>query len=411
MQSLGRNVWVMRNHQSFLRWAPFALLLAVTACSSKRGAAARAAVPVGVAVARRAAVPYTIAANGLVTPVQVATVAPQVDGIVTRVAFREGQSVARGQVLFEIEPRPYLAAYQQALGALARDAAQLESAQLDAARYADLVKQDYVTKEDYETKRATAAALAATVRSDSGLAATAQFNLDNTTIRAPIGGRTGGLLVREGNLVHAAGMTPLVVINQIEPILVRFAVPGGDLTLIRRYSASGDLPVTAFPDATPTQPEPDTSTDRPVGTTRERPTTAGDPQGTLSFVDNTVDTTTGTVMLKATFSNRDGTLWAGQYVPVVLRVFVEDHALVVPAPAVLTGQQGTYVYVVDSAGAAQQRPVRLERTAGSVAVIASGVADGDVVVTDGQSRLTPGVKVTTTTSDSTPPKGPAARHR
>ena len=411
MPWLGRTVWVMRTHQSLLRSASLALLLAAAGCQSKRGGAPRAAVPVSVAVAKRASVPYTVAANGLVTPMQVVTVAPQVDGIVTRVAFHEGQSVARGQVLFEIEPRPYLAAYQEAEGALARDQAQLESARLDASRYAELVKQDYVTKEDYETKRAAAAALEATLRADSGVAATAQFNLENTTIRAPIEGRTGGLLVREGNLVHAAGMTPLVVINQIQPILVRFAVPGSDLTLIRRYGALGNLPVTAFPDATPTEPAPDTSTDRALGTTPERPATAGDPQGTLSFVDNTVDTTTGTVMLKATFANRDGLLWAGQYVPVVLRVFVEDHALVVPAPAVLTGQQGTYVYVVDSAGVVQQRPVRLERTAGSVAVIASGVADGDVVVTDGQSRLTPGIKVTTNTSDSTPPKGPAARHR
>jgi len=401
----------MKTLHSLLRLAPLTLLLAVAACSSKRGSAPRASVPVGVALAKRQAVPYTIAANGLVTPMQVATVAPQVDGIVTRVAFHEGQSVARGQVLFEIEPRPYLAAYQEALGALARDVAQLESARLDESRYTELVKQDYVTKEDYEAKRAAAAALEATVRSDSGMVATAKFNLENTTIRAPIEGRTGGLLVREGNLVHAAGMTPLVVINQIQPILVRFAVPGSDLTLIRRYGSLGALPVTAFPDATATQPEPDTSTDRPLGTSRDRPTTAGDPQGTLSFVDNTVDTTTGTVMLKAKFANRDGTLWAGQYVPVVLRVFVEDHALVVPAPAVLTGQQGTYVYVVDSGGAVQQRPVRLERTAGSVAVIAAGVVDGDVVVTDGQSRLTPGVKVTTNTSDSTPPKGTAARHR
>ena len=401
----------MRNQPSLLRLAPLTVLLAVAACSSKRGGAARTAVPVGVAVATRAAVPYTIAANGLVTPMQVATVAAQVDGIITRVAFHEGQSVARGQVLFEIERRPYLAAYQEAQGALARDVAQLESARLDASRYAELVKQDYVTKEDYEAKRAAAAALEATVRSDSGVVATANFNLENTTIRAPIEGRTGGLLVREGNLVHAAGMTPLVVINQLQPILVRFAVPGTDLALVRRYGALGALPVTAFPDATPTQPEPDTSTDRPLGASREPPTPAGDPQGTLSFVDNTVDTTTGTVMLKASFANRDGTLWAGQYVPVVLRVFVEDHALVVPAPAVLTGQQGTYVYVVDSGGAVQQRPVRLERTAGSVAVIAAGVVDGDVVVTDGQSRLTPGVKVTTNTSDSTPPKGTAARHR
>src|SRR4029077_14570319 len=151
-----------------------------------------------------------------------------------------------------MEPGHCRAAYQEAEGALARDQAQLESARLDASRYAELVKQDYVTKEDNEPKKAAAAALEAPLRADSGMAATAQFNLENTTIRAPIEGRTGGLLVREGNLVHAAARTRLRVINQIQPILVRFAVPGSDLTLIRRYGALGNLPVTAFPDATPT---------------------------------------------------------------------------------------------------------------------------------------------------------------
>ena len=381
-----------------------AALLVLAACSPKQGKSGGAPVPVAVATAARATVPYDVAANGTVTPLQTATVAPQVDGIVTDVTFREGQEVAPGQVLFRIQQRPYLAAYRQAMAALTRDSATAANARREVVRYDSLEKKEYVTAEQADQLRATAAAAEATVKADENAVDAARFNLDNTTIRAPIGGRTGSLLVRPGNLVHAASGTPLVVINQIRPILVRFAVPGSELPLIQKYGAEKALPVAAVPGRSPIETDADTTLGTPAG---PAPTMPSDPppaqplagvamaQGTLSFIDNAVDTTTGTVMLKASFPNKEGTLWPGQFAAVTLRLFDEEHALVIPAQAVLNGQQGTYVYLVDSTGAARQRRVAVERTADTLAVIASGLNDGEQVVTTGQSRLTPGARVAT----------------
>jgi multidrug efflux system membrane fusion protein len=380
------------------------LLLLAVACSQKQGKSGGAPVPVTVAAAARATVPYDVAANGTVTPLQAATVAPQVDGIVTDVTFHEGQEVAQGQVLFRIQQRPYLAAYRQAMAALARDGATAANARREVERYDSLEKKEYVTAEQADQLRATAAAADATVKGDENAVEAARFNLDNTTIRAPIGGRTGSLLVRPGNLVHAASGTPLVVINQIRPILVRFAVPGSELPLIQKYGAEKALPVAAVPGRSPIEAEADTTLGTPTG---PAPAMPSDPppaqplagvamaQGNLSFIDNAVDTTTGTVMLKASFPNKEGTLWPGQFAAVTLRLFDEDHALVIPAQAVLNGQQGTYVYFVDSTGAARQRRVAVERTADTLAVISSGLKDGEQVVTSGQSRLTPGARVAT----------------
>jgi len=392
-----------------------AVLSGIAGCSG-RGKTQRPAIPVVVAQARRQAVPYTVSASGVVMPMQTAVVAPQVDGIVTRVAFQEGRTVSRGQVLFEIQSQPYAAAYQQALAALARDQATAENARREAQRYQDLVKQDFVTREQADAENAQWRAAAATVVADSAQVANAKFNLDNTTVRAPIGGRTGSLLVREGNLVHAAGGTPLVVINEVTPILVRFAVPGSVLPLIQKYGGGTSLPVLATRPDSQSAALPDTTGGvdplAPPGRLADAPAgipPAGGALGTLSFIDNAVDTTTGTVMLKASFANRDGSLWPGEFVSVVLRLFVEDSALVVPAQAVLTGQQGTYVYVVDSTGAARQRPVTVERSAGEVSVIRSGLRDGERVVSDGQSRLTPGALVTTRTgADSAAAAAPGA---
>jgi multidrug efflux system membrane fusion protein len=283
-----------------------------------------------------------------------------------------------------------------------------------------LEQTDYVTREQADQERAAAAAADATVQADKAAVATARFNLENTTIRAPIPGRTGSLLVRAGNVVHAAASTPLVVIDQIKPILVRFAVPGTDLPLIQRTTARGEaLPVIATPGTAATQAAPDTSPgDDPApglassagaGTTVQA-NSVSSALGTLTFIDNAVDTTTGTLMLKATFANTARALWPGQFVAVSVRLFVEQNALVVPAQAVLTGQQGTYVYVVDSAGTAQQRRVTVERTADGMAVIAWGLGDRDQVVTEGQSRLTPGAKIATRTpADSISPAAPTAR--
>ena len=380
-------------------------LFSAVACSKPVPRAPRAPVSVAVIPVARASLPYTIEANGTVTPLQTASVASQVDGIVQQVLFQEGSEVRQGQLLFKIDQRPYRAALQVAQANLIRDVATMENLVGEADRYEKLVKSQVVTQEEFEARRAAAAASRAVVLSDSAALSTAQFGFDNTTIKAPISGRTGGLLVRAGNLVRANGGIPLVVINQVHPILVRFAVPGSQLPMILRYGGgNANLPVTVSPSsnaapaapAAPAQPSPDAS---PASAQAARPVVlAGgldDPasMGTLFFIDNAVDTTTGTVQLKAKFENKNGTLWAGQFVAASLRLFVEDSALVVPAQCVISGQKGTYVYVIDSANVAQQRIVTVERMSNGLAVIASGVSFGERVVTDGQTRLTQGATV------------------
>src|SRR5438132_1999256 len=347
-----------------------ALSLVLALGCSRKGAAGANRVPVTVAHAEQRAVPFEIPATGTAEPVQTVSVQAQVTGVLTHVTFHEGDDVTAGQVLFEIDPRPFQAALDQARAVLARDEAQHQAAQLDAQRYGQLVKQDYVTQSDYETKRAAADGLQATVRADSAAVANAALNLDWATIRAPIAGRTGRLLLREGNLVRANNPDPLVIINQIHPILVRFAVPEQHLASIQRYHRNR-LPVLVSPSKTDT-----------VFT-----------EGVLSFVDNNVDTTTGTVLLKGEFPNRDNALWPGEFLSVRLQLYVDSSALVVPSQAVMTGQQGTYVFVLNQDGTARSQPVTVQRTAGAYAVISQGVQAGDEVVTAGQVRLVSGAPV------------------
>jgi multidrug efflux system membrane fusion protein len=375
----------------------------LAACSSKPDTRPqRPPVTVSVVPVRRTSVPYTIEANGIVTPMQTAAVTAQVDGLVTEVAFAEGRDVTKGQVLFRIDPRQYVAAHEQAVATLKRDQVTLAYAKEQAARYDTLAADRSVTAEQAGQVRATAASAEATVQADQAAVANAKFNLDNTTIRAPISGRAGGLLVHVGNVVHANGGTPLVVINQVQPTLVRFAVPASALPMLLKYGTKGGLPVSAVPaDAAPRPVSSDSTRQRgdsALGAVPLRPTPGSPPldpdeRGTLSFIDNVVDTTTGTVQLKATFSNRSGTLWAGQFVSASLRLFVEENVLVVPTAAVVTGQTGTYVWVVDSSNVAHNHPVSVERAAGDLSVISAGVSANDRVVVAGQSRLTPGSTV------------------
>ena len=413
-----------RHHRTPL--IALAALAALGACSKKAEKPQSMPVPVLVAPASRADVPYDIQANGVVMPLSTSAITAQVDGLITHVYFREGQDVEKGAMLFQIEDRPYRAAYGQALANLARDRETSANAQKQVERYQTLVKQDYVTQEQSDQQKATAGAALATVKADEAAVENAKFNLDNTSIRAPISGRTGGLLVREGNVVHAGGNTPLVVINQVSPILVRFPVPSTDLPLIQKYGTSGKLPVVAMPGGA-RQSAQDTAGGPPgMGSDAPPDQASGvDPsavnliaqlppaRGTLYFIDNSVDTLTGTVMLKASFPNTDKLLWAGQFVATTLHLFVERNALVVPAEAVVTGQQGAYVYVIDSAGTAQQRKVSVERSAGSVSVITAGLSDGERVVRSGQSRLTSGakVKVATATDTASAPVAPRARRK
>jgi len=303
-----------------------------------------------------------------VEPIRSVDVLPQVNGTILKVHFAEGDEVAPGQVLFEIDPRPYQAALQQAEGALLRDLTNAIAAAREAARYKTLATTNTVTAEDYEAKQSAADAAAAAVRSDSASAAIARLNLEYATVRAPIGGRTGRLLLHEGNLVRA-GNDALVSIVQMRPILVRFPVPATNLPALRQR-AGQQLTVIAL-------------------AARD---SASAVRGVLSFVDNQVDTTTGTVLLKARFSNHDGALWPGEYVTVTLVLGMQNDAVVVPSQAVMQGQQGTYVFVVNNDGTASTQPITVERALDSLSVIA-GVPAGTLVVTDGQLRLTPNSKV------------------
>lgn len=351
----------------------FILTLMLAAACSKAPPPRQPAVPVNVASVKTSSVPYVIRQNGVVEPMQTVAVESQVTGILNRVTFTEGKDVQAGQVLFEIDARPYVATLQQARGQLARDEAQAANARREAARYAALVKQGYVTGSQADQAAATAASANASVEADRAAVARAQVDVANCTVRAPISGRTGSLLVRQGNLVKANSLPPLVVINQIQPIRVRFSIPQSQLPDIQRYFRGGNaLEVTATPSEG-----------------------AGIPlSGTLEFMDNNVDSTSGTVLLKARFANSEGTLWPGQFVTVALQLYVDANAMTVPVSAVMTGQQGTFVYSVDAAGDAKPVPVVVSRSVDSVAVITSGLRLGQQVVIDGQSRIVPGAKVT-----------------
>lgn len=363
-----------------------ALLIVSAAACRKAPQASRPPVPVTVATAATMAAPYLITANGIVEPMQTVAVQSQVQGVLTSVHFREGDEVAAGDVLFEIDPRPFRAALDQARAVLARDAAQAENARRDAERYAALVQKDYVTRSQADQAIANAAAQLAVVRADSAAVANAQFNLDNATIRAPIAGKTGSLFVRQGNLVRPGSAPPLVVINQIHPILARFAVPERELARVQEFARKHPLKVVA------------------TGAHAGR-----DVVGTLNFIDNGVDTTTGTVTLKARFDNADNALWPGQYLQVSLELYVEPNALVVPTAAVMPGQDsGQFVFSLDGDGKAQITPIHAGRAVGEMTVVEGGLEAGTRVVTDGQSRLTPGARVEIRSSGPAVAADPAA---
>jgi len=352
------------------RLSPLLLPVALIFLGCHKDTPGRPAVPtVVVAQVERRDVPVVLQATGTVEPIQAASVSAQVDGIIERVAFHEGDEVERGQLLFQIDPRPYQAAHAQAEATLSRDLAQLESAERDQARFEELAKREFVTAQQLDQARSNAAAQAATVRSDSAVVSRARLDLDRASVRAPISGRAGAVLLKEGNVVRAAGGEPLVVINQISPILVRFAVPATELGAVR--GAGAGLPVVATPVGDTARPVP----------------------GLLTFVDNAVDSMTGTILLKASFPNRERSLWPGGLVRVSFTVAVEKGALVVPASAVLTGQQGSSVYVVEDSNRVSLRKVTVTRTTDTLAVLGAGVSPGDRVVALGQVRLTDGATV------------------
>ncbi len=321
-------------------------------------------------------IPLQVKAIGNVEAFNAVSIKALVGGEVAGVYFKEGQDVRKDDLLFKIDPRPYEAALRQAEASLARDVAQARNAEEQAKRYAILVQKDYVSKDQYDQLRANADALAAAVEADKANVENSRLQLAYCTIKSPINGRAGSLLVNVGNVIKANDIT-LTTINQIAPIYVTFSIPEQNLSDIKKYTASGELKVEAI---IPGDDEP--------------------AWGHLTFIDNTVDRTTGTIRLKGTFKNSDRRLWPGQYVDVILTLTTERDRVVVPSQAVQTGQQGQYVYVIREDMTVEVRSVTPQRIYESWTVIAKGVFAGEKVVTDGQLRLAPGVKVEIKSSDA-----------
>ena len=351
-------------------------LLAVAACGGDRRPVAP---PVSVAVAPVVvrAVPYEISAVGTVTPLQTVAVRSQVGGVLEEVLFQEGDEVHSGQELFHIDPRPFQASLAQARATLERDVAQWRNARLQYERSQQLAASDAVTQDQLDQARANAEGAQAAVDADSAALQQAQLNLAYTNIRATIGGRTGNLFVRAGNLVRTTDATPLVVVNQMRPIGVTLSVPQRYLPDIRRFNAQHRLVVRV------TDPQDSSRT----------------LEGALAFLDNRVDTTTGAVTLRAVFPNPDEALWPGAYIAGRIELTVEPNALVVPAPAVMNGQNGPYVFILTAGRHVEPRPVTVGRAVSDDVVVERGLKAGDTVVTDGQLRLTPGAAVAIRSGD------------
>jgi multidrug efflux system membrane fusion protein len=349
--------------------------------AGRGGRGGGAPVPVVTARAQRKAVPVTIPAVGTVEAISTVAIRSQVTGQLKAVHFEEGTEVQQGQPLFSLDSRPFQAALEQAQAVLARDTATLKNAEAAQVRADALFQRGLIPREQDESQRASAAALTATVEADKAVIETARLNLQYTEIASPITGRTGALGAHVGDLVRANDTTPLVIINQLTPVYVTFAVPGRFLVDVRRYQARNPLSVSA------TAPPAETDIE---SVPAEAPRAA---RGVVTFIDNIVDVTTGTIRLKATFPNGNHQLWPGAFVQVTLNLTTQQDAIVVPATAVQASQEGQYVFVVKSDRTVEMRMVKVERQQGDEMVIADGVSPGDEVVTDGQLRLTPGARI------------------
>jgi multidrug efflux system membrane fusion protein len=347
-------------------------LLGTVGCQEKK-APPRSTPVVAVATANRGPLPYIVNAPGQVEPARTVNVQSQVSGMLTRVAFAEGEEVKQGQVLFEIDPRPFRAELARVQSNLARDSATLSQAKGVVARYAALAKDGYATREQMDQVNAAAAALEGTVSADRASVDAARLAVDQSVIRAPIGGRTGVLAFKAGNLVRASSDL-LVTINEVRPVMVKFAIPERDFAEMRKRSG-----VNAALDA---RVRPGTESDSARGIDAK-----------LVFVDNAINQSTGAVVLKARVPNIDGALWPGQFVNVALQLSVDSNAITVPVQAVVTSQTGTFVFVVDASSKAKRHPVKVGRTSGANVVIAEGLEGGESVITDGQNRLNDNVTV------------------
>lgn len=352
-----------------------AAICAIPACSAggeglpqQQPRGSQQAVPVTVASVVQKPMPIDIQIIGTAEAYSNVAVHAQITGEIKSVGFKEGDDVKSGQMLFTLDRRPLEATLQQAQATLERDVAQAANARAQAARYRDLLARGIATREQVDQTTANAAALDATVGADRAAVESAKVQLQFATISAPIPGRTGALMVHAGNLVRANDAGPLVIINQVTPIYVTFAIPEAQLPAFKRYLAQGSVTVEAQPPA------------------ETGPTS----KGRITFVDNTVDQATGTIRIKGTFPNSDRRLWPGQFVNVIVTLTTDSNAIVVPSAAVQPGQQGEFVFVVKPDRTVDLRPVVVARTSGAESVIKKGLEAGETVVTDGQLRLVSG---------------------
>jgi multidrug efflux system membrane fusion protein len=329
------------------------------------------AVPVTVAPVAQETVPIELRAIGNVEAYSTVALKARVDGQIVAVNFREGQPVSKGDVLFRIDPRPYEAALRQAQANALRDAAARDQARSQEKRYQELLDKNFISKEAYAQIRTNAATAEATASASQAALENARLNLEYCTIPSPLDGYVGRVLLQAGNLVKANDINPLLVINQVRPVYVNFSVPEQNLPDVRKYMAAGPLMVEVLP------------------------TDAGQKrvEGKLIFIDNAVDPTTGTIRLRAQFDNVDAALWPGQFVNVSVRLYEQADALIVPSQAVQSGPDGQYVYIVGGDMLAELRRITVQRTDGERAIVAKGLAKGERVVTRGQLRLGPRVRV------------------
>lgn len=361
------------------------LALVLAGCGKSGGETAAAVkapamVPVTLAAVEVRSVPYDITAIGNVEPVASVAVKSRVDGQIIEVRIKDGQDVSKGQLMFLIDPRPFQIQLQQAESNLSRDRALLATATAQEARYRDLLTKNYISQDGYAQVKSNLDVAAATVKTDEGSIANAKLQLEFTRIQAPINGRLGKVEQARGNLVKANDSNSLVVLNQVNPIYVSFSVPEQSLPKIREAMVRGKLPVHAL--------------GRDGGTAES--------SGELSFIDNAVDAGTGTIRLRGIFKNQQNTLWPGQFVNVSLRLGEQTDAVVIPAVAVLTGPKGSFVYTVTPEATVAMREITVTRITPEGAVIEKGLAAGEKIVVDGQSRLTPGAAVSI--------KAPTATH-
>jgi membrane fusion protein, multidrug efflux system len=361
--------------QAFLVAVMFVAALLPIGCSNIKSqtaaASGRPPAPVVVATSEQRDVPIQVNAIGNVEAYQTVQIRSQVNGQIDQILFKEGQDVRQGQLLVRLDKRPFQADLDKAIGQQKRDEAQAENSRLQADRYSALEKQGVVSREQADQVRTQAKADASVVEADKAAVEAARVQFQYTDIYSPLDARTGNLMMNRGNLIKANDTPYLVQLNQISPIYVTFTVPESVLGEVREYSLSRKLTVFAYPKEEHGKPA----------------------EGYLSFIDNGVDTSTGTVKLKATFENRDRRLWPGEFVDTVLQLSVRKNAIVVPTKAVQTGQQGEYVYVVTAQDTAESRPVKTAGTYQDLTVVSTGLKAGERVIVGGHLRVAPNTKV------------------